>query len=475
MKMQHRKLFVCAGIVLLGVGLASRTLADSDTNGPFADLKKQQEKLTLENGIAEQELREKLAKLNAEKQRLELENSVAEQKLHQELAKLNAEKQRLELENTVTQQRLQTEDATLQAELDKLTKQAELISKRAALKETERRAALNDELTSAREQLERMKLTNELVATDLAGKSAELSKHELELRVRMADLQVERSDLDLKMARTNNDIELRVKRDLWKDRVNHDIEYTMEPFKHGVLTISDRRIPLNGPIWQDMADYVAERIDYFNNQNREYPIFIVIDTSPGGSVMAGYKILKAMDGSAAPVYVVVKSFAASMAANIVTQSKKSFAYPNAVILHHQVLGGSFGNLTEQKENVKEMEEWWKRLAAPVAAKMGISLDEFIKRMYENRSTGDWVEFGDKARKLKWVDETVETVREESYDKNPDYASVVGIPATSSQAASPPKLGEHVDAAGHRYVALPRLEPVDCYYLYNPDNYYRLGP
>ena len=23
--------------------------------------------------------------------------------------------------------------------------------------------------------------------------------------------------------------------------------------------------------------------------------------------------------------------------------------------------------------------------------------------------------------------------------------------------------------------LPRLDPVDCYYLYNPDNYYRLTP
>src|ERR1700722_2915284 len=302
MKMQYRKLFVYAGIVLLGVGLSSRTFADSETNGPFADLKKKQEKLTLENGIAEQELHEKLAKLNAEKQRLELENSVAEQKLHQELAKLTAEKQRLELENTVAQEKLQSENATLQAEMDKLTKQAEPISKGAALKEAESKTRLNDELADAREKLERMKLTNELVATDLAGRSAELSKHELELRVRMADLQVERSDLDLKMARTNNDIELRVKRDLWKDRVNHDIEYTMEPFKAGVLTISDRRIALNGPIWEETADYIAERIDYFNNQHREYPIFIVIDSSPGGSVMAGYKILKEMEGTAAPVY-----------------------------------------------------------------------------------------------------------------------------------------------------------------------------
>jgi len=201
----------------------------------------------------------------------------------------------------------------------------------------------------------------------------------------------------------------------------------------------------------------------------------VIDESPGGSVMAGYKILKAMEGSAAPVYVVVKSFAASMAANIVTQSKKSFAYPNAIVLHHQILSGSFGNLTEQKENLKILEEWWKRLATPVAAKMGISLDEFIKRMYQNRSTGNWMEFGDSARKLKWVDEIAETVREESYDKNPDAPSALPGSPAPAHGKGQSALQERVDANGRRYVLLPRLDPVDCYYLYNPDNYYRLTP
>jgi ATP-dependent Clp protease protease subunit len=318
-----------------------------------------------------------------------------------------------------------------------------------------------------------MKLTNDLATAEAADKSRELARREQELKVRAAELQTQRSEFELQLARLNNDLDLRVKRDLWKNRVNRDIQYTKEPFKDGMLTISDRRIALNGPIWMDTADYIAERIDYFNNQNQEFPIFIVIDRSPGGSVMAGYKILKAMEGSAAPVYVVVKSYAASMAAGITTLSKRSFAYPNAIMLHHQILSGSFGNLTEQKEQLKDLEEWWKRLAAPVAAKMGISLDEFIKRMYQNRSTGDWQEFGDGARKLKWVDEVATTVREESYDKNPDAPSAPG--GSPSHLASEPVLQESVDTTGHRYVLLPRLDPVDCYYLYNPDNYYRLTP
>ena len=105
------------------------------------------------------------------------------------------------------------------------------------------------------------------------------------------------------------------------------------------MVISDRRIPLNGPITNETADYVTTRIHFFNNKDPKLPIFIVIDDSPGGSVMAGYRILKAMEGSDAPVHVVVKSFAASMAAAIATLAKHSYAYPNAVILHHQISAG----------------------------------------------------------------------------------------------------------------------------------------
>lgn len=461
--------------MLLVAGLAPLAIGQTDTNSAVPDLKQQQERLTLENSVAQQQLQKDLAKLTAQKQRLELENGIAEQQLHADLAALAAEKQKLELQNNVTQQKQLADAAELQARLDTLTKEADLESKRAALKDAERKAQLDNELADGRAQLERMKLTNDLAAADIARQTQELARREQELKLQAADLQLQKADLDLKVAKLDSDLDLRSKRDLWKNRVNHEIQYTNQPFKDGVLTISDRRIPLNGPIWADTADYIQERIDYFNNQSHEYPIFIVIDESPGGSVMAGYKILKAMDGSAAPVYVVVKSFAASMAANIVTQSKKSFAYPNAVILHHQILTESYGNLTEQKEQVKELEEWWKRLAAPVAAKMGISLDEFIKRMYQNRSTGNWVEFGDGASKLKWVDQTVNTIREDSYDKNPDAPSALNDSPAPGYVSRQPVLPEHVDTSGQRYVLLPRLDPVDCYYLYNPDNYYRLTP
>jgi ATP-dependent Clp protease protease subunit len=183
--------------------------------------------------------------------------------------------------------------------------------------------------------------------------------------------------------------------------------------------------------------------------------------------MAGYQILKAMESSDAPVHVVVKSFAASMAAGICTLAKESYAYPNAVILHHQISSTLFGqiNLTEQAEIVKESQRWWTRLATPVADKMGITTDEFIKRMYAHSTSGDWSEFGEEAQKLKWVNHIVKGIEETSLTKNPDVK-----PAAAPVVAEFP---EEIDDKGKPFSYLPRLTPKDVYFLYNPDGYYRM--
>jgi ATP-dependent Clp protease protease subunit len=175
-----------------------------------------------------------------------------------------------------------------------------------------------------------------------------------------------------------------------------------------------------------------------------------------------------MESSDAPIHVVVKSFAASMAAGITTLAKESYAYPNAIILHHQISSTLFGqlNLTEQAEVVKESQRWWTRLATPVAQKMGVTTDEFIKQMYSHSSSGDWSEFGEDAQKLKWVNHIVRGIEETSFTKNPD-----AVPAAQPQVVA--GLKEEVDPNGKPFAYLPRLTPKDVYFLYNPDSYYRM--
>ena len=159
-----------------------------------------------------------------------------------------------------------------------------------------------------------------------------------------------------------------------------------------------------------------------------------------------------------------------MAACITTLAHESYAYPNAIILHHQISSQIVGarlNLTQQREFFEESNRWWDRLAAPIAVKMGISTDEWIKRMYAHSSSGDWSEFGDKAKELKWVNHIINGVEETSLTKDPDAKPSAPIP--------PVKVGmtEEVDSDGRTFVWLPRLNPKDVYFLYNPDGYYRL--
>ena len=46
-------------------------------------------------------------------------------------------------------------------------------------------------------------------------------------------------------------------------------------------------------------------------------------------------------------------------------------------------------------------------------------DEFIEQMYKNASSGDWSEFADEAKRLKWIDHIATSIHETSLLKNPD--------------------------------------------------------
>jgi len=391
-------------------------------------------------------LRKELARLALERDKVTAENSIARAKLDKELAERRADLEREKLR------------------LDEQRQKEEVVS-----------AAARRELE---EQMRALRLENERLVLESSVAKAKAEIQQTELRMKEADARAQIAALQSAMER--QEVELNA-----NNYANAEVQRLENPHQGDVLIISDRRIALNGPISAVTADYISSRINYFNNKDPKLPIFIVIDNSPGGSVMAGYNILKSMESSQAPVYVVVKSFAASMAACITTCADKSFAYPNAVILHHQISSGSFGNLTLQRENLAEIEEWWRRLSAPVAQKMGLDTEDFIKRMYQQASSGDWSEFGDKAADLKWVDHVVKEIRETALVKNPD-AVRPPAPTTPTTAPAPrpqtglesgissqPLTAESIDDKGQPFMRLPRLAPKDFYYLFNPDGYYRM--
>ena len=321
---------------------------------------------------------------------------------------LQKEQETLGAENKLQAERLTKETNAMRAEITRLKMERELLGERLALETSKRQSLAKDEI--AKLDGEKEKLARE---GEMAKVRAEKLTNELKSVQMAAALEVSRLQNDISL------IEVSEKRAQFADSKPVYLQTPLKP--DGTLVVSDRRISLNGMITSATADSITGRIDYWNNKDRKLPIFIVIDDCPGGSVMAGYRILKAMESSAAPIHVLVKSFAASMAACITTLAHESYAYPNAVILHHQIssqIASARLNLTQQREFFEESNRWWDRLAAPIALKMGISTDEWIKRMYTHSSSGDWSEFGDKAKELKWVNHIINGVEETSFTKDP---------------------------------------------------------
>ncbi len=371
---------------------------------------------------------------------------------------VSKELEALEKANKLADERLASSTRALRDEIAKIKLEKEQLSESLELEALKRQATMKTEL--AKLDSEKNLLMGQ---AELAKAKAEKLTHELKTIQTETALRVNQMEEEISRFATRNE------RNSFTDA---EPVYLKKPLTDdGILVISDRNIPLNGPITERTADFVTDRIQYWNNRNRELPIFIVIDASPGGSVMAGYRILKSMESSDAPIHVVVKSFAASMAAAITTLAEESYAYPNSVILHHQISSMIFGqlNLTEQKELQKESQRWWERLATPIANKMGITPEVLIQKMYEHSSSGDWSEFGEQAKELKWVNHVIQGVNETAIVLNPDSVKV----SAKQKPQEEEMFSEQLDAEGRPFVWLPQLTPKDVYFIYNPRGYYRM--
>ena len=445
-------------------------------------------KLSTDNQLVDQKLKKKLQLITAEREELRAQYELEVQKQKSKTIELEAELARTAAENKLADEKRKAEIARLETEYQKLSSQNKLAGEQAKALTT----AQGDELQKLNLENRLAEEKNKKLMTELTLRIAALKaendfnaeqqraalltdskeKNALDLEMKRLDLEekklkVEKMAMDGRANQLNSDLDLRLKKTEWKKQSNTEPVYAGKPFTAGKLVISDRRIALNGPIFTGVADHVTERIHYYNNISTQ-PIFIVIDMSPGGSVMEGYRIVKAIQASKAPVSVVVKSLAASMAAIITTLADRSYVYPNAIILHHQMSTGVWGNMTRLKEQLELAREWERRLWIPLSKKMGMEPEQLRKKMYEKNSDGDWEEFGDKAVDYKWATSVVDEIDETGIVKNPDEET-----AARPVGRMPGfELNEKTDENGQRYVSLPRLAPFDFYFIYNPDRYYR---
>ncbi len=365
--------------------------------------------------------------------------------LQEELEKISTEKMKLEAKISIARGEL--EKKLLSKRIETLE-----ISTKNALRSAELEAEIA-EIAREREEIERQ----------FALKTIQLNDRVREKQLKIAELEIEKREQKLERDKLYLKYvvpaELADQKQWFKSIPSRPPKYLKEPLVDGTLYISDRRVDFNGPVTNESAAEAVRQINFFNNKSTKFPIFLVITNSPGGSVAAGYQIQQAMKSSKAPVYVVVKGFAASMAAVIATTAERSYCFANTAILHHQISRAlPRKNLTILKETISVSEKWYEIFATPVAKKMGISLEEFTKQMYEHNSEGEWKEYGTEAQKLKWIDFVVDKIEETSvYSNVLQHRSLEQLDATT----------------GERYIELPALSnPADCWWIFDKKGYFR---
>jgi ATP-dependent Clp protease protease subunit len=411
-------------------------------------LKRTYNQLVFKRKLALEKQRAKNKDLTLEVEHLETLEKLEEAKLSQTLQTQYAQRRKLKLDNAIkSEQQIQTEQ-TLVEKIDKLKLENTLHTQR-----------LNQSLAELDTEHKRLTKENDILGEKYTPEILGIKLNTARLEMQVMQIKYQRVQQVQQIEALETQVSTHELQQRLRTQTTLEQNYRADPLEGKRLYVTDRKINLDGVILPGSAKNIIAQIHFFNSKNATAPIFLFINDSPGGSVMEGFKILRAMQASQAPVYVVVRAYAASMAAVLTSLAKRSFAYPDAIILHHQVAGRVSGNLTEQSEYVAMSRKWFKRLLTPVADKMGISLDAFQQAMYQHDSTGDWQEFANDAINLKWIDHVILEIEDDSYVNKPNNKRKRNKDLITAQQQT-------------TAIQLPHLNPYDVYHLHDPHHYYQ---
>lgn len=141
----------------------------------------------------------------------------------------------------------------------------------------------------------------------------------------------------------------------------------------------DRIISINGPIDNETADSFVEKMLLLNRASTTEPITVLIN-SPGGSVTQGLLMYDAIQGSIAPVRLVCKGEAYSMAAILLASGSPEhgrYILPNSkVMIHEPLIQGGVGGKTSSIKSISDsLIETRKKLNGILAKHTGHTLEE----------------------------------------------------------------------------------------------------
>lgn len=178
-----------------------------------------------------------------------------------------------------------------------------------------------------------------------------------------------------------------------------------------IINDPERTYKLDTDINYSMVDPLVDFILQSNSVSTTKPIFIILD-SPGGSVLAGAKILDYIKASKAPIHCVVDNFAASMAAMILENCDKRYASPSSIIMFHNASGTFKGEFPQIESRFNAFKKLVEGMEASVAARLGMTLKDYQAKIGPEW----WITGVDEALKYKVVDEEAKVMMTSSQMK-----------------------------------------------------------
>lgn len=140
---------------------------------------------------------------------------------------------------------------------------------------------------------------------------------------------------------------------------------------------ADQIIYLNTPIVEETVDLTLQAIELASRGEDE--IYLVLN-SPGGSVLAGTRLINYMKNSGMTIHTVCEGICASMAAQIHQVGKTRSMTLGSVLMFHPASGGVQGTMEQMSNQLGAFSRLVDRLDMEVAKRSGIDYKEFKARL-----------------------------------------------------------------------------------------------
>lgn len=141
-----------------------------------------------------------------------------------------------------------------------------------------------------------------------------------------------------------------------------------------------------------VTDRSSSKLIFDIMSNEHERIYLYLYT-PGGSIVAGNKIITVMDTliSQGKEIICIADFAASMGFGIFQACSERLVMPSSQIMQHQMSLGVRGQVENIRTLLNTTDEMYRELVVRQADRVGLSYDDFM-----NKIAHDWWMYGDDA-------------------------------------------------------------------------------